>query len=846
MTLRGLSARKLRTFLTAFAVVLGVAMIAGTFIFTDTINKSFDNVFTTALKGVDVSVTPHEVFSSQNPAPLPAAILARVRSVPGVAKADGAVFDSARIIDKQGKLLKNGGAPSFISSADPAPFNPFNYAQGRAPTSPNEVALDQHAANKAGYRLGDTVRVRGIAPERGYRLVGIAKFGDAGSLAGASVAIMTLPEAQRALDKAGHFDAIDVQGASGVKRDFLSARIRAVVPPSATVRTGQQEAAHSSSQIKNQLGFLSTILLVFGGIALFVGSFMIFNAFSITVAQRMREFAILRMLGGSRRQVLWSVAGEALIVGLVASVVGLAAGFAIAPGLKALLSAVGAGLPSTSLVFETRTAIVGLLVGTLVTFVASVAPAVRATRIPPIAALQDASTMGAGPKRRRRRTIAASALVLLGVVLIVLGLVGTASGGGAAALIGAGAAVVFLGVALLSSSLVRPLASLVGKPLERFRGVPGRLARENAQRNPRRTASTAAALMIGVTLVAFITVFAAGLRHSISQAVDRGFTGSVIVQQSNSDQGIPMSAADQLARLPEIGTAAGIPLTRGRVAGAGKTIDVSGMAPNGSTVYHVTWKAGPQDTFAHLGADGAALRKNFASDHHLKVGASISVLTPTGVHVPLTVRGIYKDDGQFLGDVTVSRAVARAKFGVKDDQIIIATAAPGVSDAQARLATARVIDTQYQGDKAYTKAQFKKQQANQVNQVLGLFYALLSLAVLVSLFGIVNTLVLSVYERTRELGMLRAIGASRKQVKQIVRYEAVITALIGAVIGVVLGVIFSIVVTRPLAADGFALSIPVAQLILLLIVAAICGVLAAITPARRAAKLDVLQALAYE
>ncbi|MCW3064859.1 MAG: hypothetical protein JWN32_2031, partial [Solirubrobacterales bacterium] len=419
VTIRGLAARKLRTFLTALAVVLGVAMIAGTFIFTDTINKSFDNVFSTALDGVDVSVTPHEVFKNQSPAPIPAALLAKVRSVPGVQNAVGSVFADGRIVDKRGKLLENGGAPTFISSADPAPFNPFTYAQGHAPQSAGEVAIDEHSANKAGYRLGDSVPVRGLAPERRYTLVGIAKFGNAGSLAGAGVAILTLPEAQRALNKDGHFDGIDVQAASGVSRDALSVRIRAALPPSVTVRTGQQEAAHNSSTIKSNLSFITTILLVFAGIALFVGAFMIFNAFSITVAQRLREFAILRMLGGSRRQVLTSVAGEALVLGLVASLVGLAAGFGLAPGLKALLSAFGAGLPSTSLVFEARTAIVGVLVGTLVTLVASLAPALRATRIPPIAALQTASTLSGGARLGRRRTIAAATLAALGILLMV-------------------------------------------------------------------------------------------------------------------------------------------------------------------------------------------------------------------------------------------------------------------------------------------------------------------------------------------------------------------------------------------------------------------------------------------
>ena len=851
VALRGLFARKLRLALTALAVALGVTLIAGTYVFTDTINSSFDEVFQTANRNVDVAITPTRIFGSDaegsavTPNPLPASLLEEVRQVPGVALAAGSVFEMGQIYDKDDDPLITTGAPMFISDTSPRRFDAFVYVEGHPPSGPREVALDKFSADKAGYELGDTVKLSGEGPQEPFRLAGIAKFGEADSLGGAAVAIVTPPVAQRVLDLDDEFTTIQVAAEPGTQPTELAAAIRAVVPARvATVRTGEQQAASDSQDIKDNLSFLRTFLFVFAGIALFVGAFLIANTFSITVAQRAREFALLRMIGANRRQVLRAVVGEAFVIGFVGAVVGFLAGFGIAPGLKALFKLFGADFPASGIVLLPRTVIVSLLLGTVITLVSAFAPALRATRVSPIAALTDSATLSKG-RSARWRTPLAAAVAVLGIAILCLGLFGSASGGDAAALVGIGAAVVFIGVGLLASHVVRPLSLAVGKPLEALRGVSGRLARENASRNPRRTASTSAALMIGVALVAFMTIFAAGLKASIADAVDLGLKGQLLAQTTNFSP-TPAAARDVLAAVDGVETVSGVRFTKAIVAGEGRP-NVTGVDPETiGDVFNVDWVDGSAATLGALAPGEVLLSQRWSEDHDRGVGDTLRVTTPTGARLTARVAGVYDDDANLLGALTFSNDVLASSFNVRGDAFLMATTAPGTDGDEVKQLADRVVSAAVPSIEVLTKDEFVERQEGQVNQLLALIYVLLALALLIALFGIVNTLFLTIHERTRELGMLRASGTSRRQVKRMVRYEAVITALIGAVLGVVLGAIFAVLVTIPLKSEGFKIAIPVGQLLILLVVAGIFGVLAAIWPARRAAKLDVLNALAYE
>jgi len=851
LTLRGLATRKLRTALTAFAVVLGIALVSGTYLLTDTINSAFDEVFQTANRGVDVVVTPARVFGTSNngastaPSPLNASVLERIRGVPGVAFASGSVQGLGQIYDKHDKPIVATGPPMFIFDVTARRFDPFVWVAGRPPRAPDEVTLDKFSADKAGYKVGDTLKLSGQGPQETFRLSGIAKFGTASSLGGAAIAIVIRPTAERLLDLHDQFTTIDIAADSGTTPTQLASAIRAVLPASvATVRTGQEQAASDAQDIKDNLSFLRTFLFVFAGIALFVGAFLIANTFSITVAQRTRELALLRMIGASGRQVLRAVVGEALAIGLLASVVGLLAGFGIAPGLKGLFKLFGADLPSSGIVLETRTIVVSLLLGTVITVASAFVPALRATRVPPTAALQESATLPAG-RAARWRTPLAGAVAVLGVVILCLGLFGSASGGSAAGLVGAGAAIVFIGVGLLASHIVRPLAFAVGAPLERLRGVSGRLARENATRNPRRTASTSAALMIGVALVAFMTIFAAGLKASIANAVNAGLRGQLVVQ-STDNQAMPTSARGTLASVPDVTTVTGVSFAKAKVAGKGSPT-VSGVDPaTFGQVFQLTWVHGSPASLSTLAPGQVLISKRWASDNHVAVGDRLALTTPTHARLTEVVTGTYDVRAGLLGALTLPNSVLAQSFNVRGYAVLLAATAPGADVTAVKDRADRIVRARYPSIEVLTKDEFVNRTQNQVNRLLALIYVLLALALLIAGFGIVNTLYLAIHERTRELGMLRAIGTSRRQVRQIVRFESVITAMIGSVLGLVLGAVFAVLVTIPLESEGFSISIPVGQLIVLLVLAAIFGVIAAIWPARRAARLDVLQALAYE
>ena len=847
-TLRSLWGRKLRAGLTMLAVLLGVALMAGSYVLTDTINASFDDIFQATSEGVDVAVVPDEPVEREGGEPpgFDASLLEKVRAVDGVQAAEGAIFDIVSILGEDGEPIQTEGAPNFAASQLPEPFDPFDYVEGRAPETDKEVAIDAFTSDRKGFEVGETMRVVGDRGAQEYRITGIGKLGEVESFGGASVAVLTLSEAQEAVGKVGKFDEIEIAAEEGVSASELKRRVAAVMPATVQVRTGQENADAQSQDTADDLSFLKTALLVFAFIALFVGAFTIFNTFSITVAQRSREFGLLRTLGATRRQVLTSVILEALLIGLVGSLLGLLAGLGVAVGIGELFKAAGIDLPNTGTVVATRTIVVSLIVGTLVTFVAALAPAVRATRVSPMEALAEA----AAPPRQRRRSVLVAALVLsaIGLGILAYGLFGgIEDGDSAAGLVGLGAVVLFLAVALLSPRLVQPLASAVGKPLERLRGVTGRLARENSTRNPGRTAATAAALMIGLALVTFVTVFAAGLKESLNDTIEQGITGDLTIQNKDGFSPFPAEAGRQVAGVEGVDVASAIRFDEGKIKGDSGTQFMTGIDPATlPRTFDIDWQEGSDSTLTGLGGNGAIIDEDLAERRDLEVGDTVRVLTPTGKRADYEVRGTFRDRTDFFGDLAIRNSTMGEDFDARKDAMVLVRIEDGADKEQVAGAIDDLLDERFATVESLDQEELKESLASQIDQLVALLYALLSLAVIVSLFGIVNTLALAIYERTRELGMLRAIGMSRRQVRRVVRYEAVITALIGAVIGSVLGLFFAVAISRPLADEGFVLSFPVATLIVLLVLAALAGVLAAILPARRASRLDVLEALAYE
>ena len=848
LALRGLAARKLRAGLTAVAVVLGIGLVAGTYVVTDTINASFDDIFRAANEGSDVVVKTEEAVESETDVvpPMPASVLDQVAAVDGVATAAGGIFDGVSIFTEDGKRIGTRGAPSFVASAQPEPFASFDYPEGSAPASDDQVAVLEATAERDGFEVGDTIQVAGRKDTRRYEVSGIARFGDVSSFGGAALVVATLPEAQRLVDKEGELDAVSAAAEDGVTPAELAQRIDAVLPPGIAVRTGEEESAQQSADIEEDLGFLQTALLVFAGIALFVGAFTIFNTFSITVAQRMREFAMLRTLGASRRQLLLAVVVEALLIGVAASGVGLLAGIGLAPALNALLSAFGLDLPSTETVIKTRTVVVSLIVGTVITLLAAVVPALRATRVSPMAALREGS---APPAHHRRRSVTALAAVLLatGVALICIGLFGGGEDATVLSLLGSGAALVFLGTALASPRLVRPIASAVGRPIERFRGLTGRIARENSVRNPGRTAVTAAALMIGLALVTFVTVFAAGARNSVDEVIEKQFAGDLVIQNTDGFSPIPGPVADAAREVQGVAVASPTRVTEGRlVGGANETIRPTGVDPGSfSQLFDLDWVDGSDAVLLGLGPRDAILDADWADKEDIERGDRFTVLTPRGTEESYTATGTF-DNPDLTGEFVIRNETLGRDYGEDRAAIILVGIQPGADRDTVQDRLNNTLEARFPVAEALDQQGVKDRISENVNQVLGLIYVLLALAIVVSLFGIVNTLALSIHERTREIGMLRAIGMSVQQMRRVVRYEAVITALIGAVLGTVIGLFFGWIVMQPLTDDGFSFTVPVGTILIMLTISTIAGVIAAIGPARRATRVDVLEALAYE
>jgi putative ABC transport system permease protein len=930
--LRGLLGRKLRAVLTGIAIVLGVAMISGTYVLTDTIDRAFKNLFTESYAGTDAVVTgrgPDISIEGESPPdpPIDASVLETVRGVPEVALATGQIYDefNTKILTPEGEAVNSGGAPTFAFGIDTSPsyerFNPLNLqAGGRWPAAADEVVIDAGTADKQDYVVGDRVGITTLQPKREFELVGIAKYGSVDSLGSASFAVFTIPAAQQLLDREGQLDTISVAARDGVTEDELVDAIEPALPDDADVVSASQEVDEANEEISEITAIFRYFFLAFAGISLFVGAFVIFNTFSITVAQRTREFATLRTIGASRRQVLASVILESLVIGFLASLVGLAFGVLIAEGIEGLFRALGFELPSAERVFAIRTVIVSLLVGMGVTLVAGLFPAIRATRVPPIAAVREGSSLP--PSRLAPYVpwigglVVVGSLVLLGRAMFVDDL-GTAD---RLLSIAVGVLLLFLGVALFASRVVRPIASasnpiarwavfgftvlawpfflvpywllrfgiwgpqdtpwraaaLVGGallnpflipivlvmalrkaltswepewPME-FPGViPDRVAArtggENARRNPGRTAATAAALMIGIALVSFIATLTNGMKVTNREAIEEQIVADYVVTSTDGYTPFVAAAGDALAAspAPELVTNArsGVALVND------DDTEVSGVDPDKiSAAYRFNWREGDDGVLATLGTTNAIVSQNYADDHDLELGSMLELRSSDNRSADLTVVGIYEPPAFYplLDSVSVSNQLFETLWERPRNRWTWANVAgdptPDAS-AQIEQAISGFPDTQVE-----TREEWIEREDSDINQFVTFLYVLLTLAVFISIFGMVNTLVLSVYERTREIGMLRAIGMTRRQVRRMIRHESVITALIGAALGLPLGIFLAALVNRALGDYDIQFSIPWLQLVVLTIVAIIVGILAAISPARRAAKLDPLRAIAYE
>ena len=853
VALKGIRGRKLRTFLTALAIVLGVAMVSGAYTLTDTMRSAADELSEASYSGTDAVVTAKRSFDldtdsgTENPT-IPAAALAEVRDVPEVGVAVGDVTDdTTKIIGRDGKPVGQGpyfGAGHDASAAGAARLSPFKLRSGRWPRGRDEVVIASSVAEDEGYGIGSRIDIAARGPKQRFEVVGTATFGEVEAIGTATFAIFDLPRAQELFRKVGRFDSILVAAEPGTSAARVRERLGEELP-AYRVRTAEDDDRFTLSGLKEFIGILQKALLAFGGIAIFVGAFIIFNTLSITVAQRAREFGMLRTIGASRRQVLASVLIEALAVGAVASLVGLFAGLGLATLLDAIFAATGVDLPETGLVFATRTVIVSLVVGIAITVLAGLAPALRATRVSPVEVMREGATLPESRVSRRAGRIAVVTTVL------GLGILGWALfGGGLAigerfALMAPGVLILFVGVALLSPRLVRPLATVLGWPAERIGGPAGRLARRNSVRNPGRTAVTAAALMIGVALVTFVAVFGKGIKQSTTTALDRQVQADYVVNGRDGWSAIDPAAAAAVRDVPGVRAVTGIAQDEGRVGSQKVTVD--GVDPVAlGRVFRFDWKEGGDTSLRGLASDGAIVDDEYAEKHDLRLGSPLEVTAVSGRKLMLRVAGISDPpafDALALGDVTVSKANYDKAFKTNQDRFTFVDVSQ-VSDATTA-ALERKLEA-FPDAKLQTASAFTDEQADAIDPLLTMFTVLLALAVIVSLFGIVNTLVLSVFERTRELGMLRAVGMTRRQVRRMVRHESVVTALIGSTLGIGVGLFLAALATGALSEYEIEFAIPVGSLIAFTVVAVVAGILAAILPASRASKLDPLAALSYE
>ena len=849
VTLKSLWGHKRRLLGTILAIFLGVAFLTGTLALSDTLRANFNSLFNDVYKGTDAvvrssnSIKPGGRGGGQfrQRGLIDTSLLPRVRSVPGVARAQPYVSGFGQVLDKTGKRIGGKGPPTFAANwiEDPN-LNPYIIRAGRPPAASGEVVIDRGVAKKAHFIVGDTTMVETPDPVP-VRIVGVASFGSRDSSLGATYAGFTLADAERYITKhPGQVGSIVVGATPGISQGELVQRLQRVLPSRVEAVTGATATKESIDQINSAfLDLIRTFLLIFATIALLVASFSIYNTFSIIVAQRSRESALLRAVGASRRQVLAAVVGESVAVGLVASVLGLFGGVAVATALKGAFAVFGGSLPAGGLVFKAGTADAGLVVGFVVTVLAGIIPAVQASRVAPLAAMRDVALDRTDTSRRR--AVVGAVLIGLGVVIVLSAVVGGATNVLPRA--GLGALLTIVGFVVFGPVAARPASGALGTPLARLRGITGSLARENAMRNPRRTSGTAAALMVGVGVVTLFTVFAASLKASVSHSVSRSFGGDVVVRVPGfGDGGLAPQLADAIGRVPGVERAVGAGGGIALVGGTGEQLIIADPARL-EGVLDVGVVGGD---FTRLGPQDLAVSKASADARHFKVGQSVPVFFTDGSQAQFRVGAIY-DHADVVGNYFMSRS-AWQPHAVQDlDFLDLVKLKAGADVKTAKVAVQQLVKP-YGAPDVQDRQEYINSVAGNVNRLLNFVYVLLFLAIVIALMGIANTLSLSVYERTRELGLLRAVGETRGQVRSMVRWESVIVSVFGTVGGLLIGVFlgWALVQAASHGQEVNRFAAPFIQLVAVLLVGALAGVLAGWRPARRAARLDVLQAIATE
>jgi putative ABC transport system permease protein len=850
-TIQGLIAHRFRLFATALAVTLGVAFTAGTLILTDTVGRTFDHLMGEVYEGTDAVVRGEELFEgpmstgAQRPR-VDDTLIDVVRGVEGVEAVEGSVLGYARIThDGQALGDPAAGAPTLgLTWSDDERINPLVVTGGHAPRDGDEVVLDAPSAEKAGLAVGDRVTLLVQTGPVEKTFVGTIAFGSAETIGGATMVAFHPDVVQPLLAEPGKWDELSVVGEDGVSQTELTARLSAVLPEGVEAVTGAAVTQENQDFSREAMSFFTYFMNFFAGVALLVGAFMIFNTFSITVAQRTRQNGLLRALGASRRQVLGSVLLEALVVGVLASLLGLGAGFAIATALKALLDALGFGIPAGGLVFAPRTVLVALAAGILVTLVAAVAPARQAGKVPPIAAMST-DVAGSSAYGSLARVVVGGAAVAAGAAATLTALF-TGVGNRWLLLVG-GALSVFVGVYMLGRTVSLPLSRAIGAPLPRLFGLSGELARENAMRNPKRTAAAGTALMLGVGVVVIINIFVASTRATIDEGIDRAFTGDLVVDSgASTNGGIDPSVVPTLAALPEVGTATGLRVTPVEVDGE---VLLLGAVDPATAFDLLELQPLEGDPAALTAADAVAVHEKTAREKGLSLGSTVPVVFKETGPQELTVGLVYGEeleangpDGTFF----LGHAAYEANVGTPVDWKVFVSRADGVTPAQARDAVDAALAA-YPGIDVMDEDEFTEAVSAPLDPMLALVYALLGLAIVIALLGIGNTLALSVVERRREIGLLRAVGMTRRQLRGALRWESVVIAVQGTFVGLVLGLFLGWAFVTALAEEGLdVLAVPWSSLAVVVLLAGLAGMLAAVLPSRRAARLDVLRAVASE